>query len=63
MRAGEEVDGPAHAFGKLLELPDGIVEVNKLSAGQGALGDGPKEAAAVAKVIASMSDIKEPGKG
>ena len=54
---------PLTLFGKLLELPDGIVEVNKLLRAKGLSERDPKEAAAVAKVIASMSDIKEPGKG
>jgi len=50
-------------FGQLLELPDGIVELNKLFKAKGLAEADPKEVAAVLKVIASMSNIKEPGKG
>lgn len=51
------------ALTALLKLPDGLVELNKLFKAKGLAEADPKEVAAVLKVIASMTDIKEPGKG
>jgi len=50
-------------IGQLLELPSGIVELNKVLRAKGLSEIDPKEVAAVKALIANLTPVNEPGKG